>query len=180
MLKFRHLYEIMVRFLLNKYNLTILEMDIVDSDEYIGSFNGETITIKNNLKYDHKLFLVAHLFGHCVQWCGETSSKYSNIEDMLPINNEGTSSKEQIDKLKHYEAEAAGYAVQLLHDALDINLAQWFSDWSRADWDHFINIKSLEDKLNLMEIKVKFGTKLISPLKINKIKLRKIKPKYAY
>lgn len=177
---FRKHGEVVINHLSNKYNLTVIEKETVDSNEYIGSFDGENITVKSSLSDDHKLFLIVHLFGHCVQWCGLGAEKYSNIEETLPINNDGMISPEKLKELKDYETEAAGYAVQLLNDALDVNLSQWFADWSHADWDYFINISSLENKPNTMDIDVKFGTNLIPPRKITDIRLRKISPKYAY
>lgn len=177
---FRKYCEVVIDHLSNKYNLTVVEKETVDSNEYIGSFDGESITVKRSLSNDHKLFLIVHLFGHCVQWCGLDADKYSKIEETLPINNDGKVSPEKLKKLEDYEAEAAGYAVQLLNDAVDVNLSQWFADWSHADWNYFVNITTLENKPNTMDIDVKFGTTLIPPRLITDIKLRKISPKYAY
>src|SRR5207244_845870 len=111
-----------------------------ESKELIGSFDGEIITVKSSLSEEYKLFLLAHLFGHCVQWCGPNSKKYSGIDQDLPVNNQGGLSKDKLEELRDYEAEAGGYAVQLLSDSLGVNLSQWFSDWSHADWNYFVNI----------------------------------------
>lgn len=177
---FRKYCEVVIDHLSNKYNLSVVEKETVDSNEYIGSFDGENITVKSSLSNDHKLFLIVHLFGHCVQWCGLEADKYSKIEETLPINNDGKVSPEKLKKLEDYEAEAAGYAVQLLNDAVEVNLSQWFADWSHADWNYFVNITTLENKPNTMDIDVKFGTTLIPPRLITDIKLKKISPKYAY
>lgn len=177
---FRQYYEVLNDYLLAKYNIAVYESEVVDLDEFIGSFNGKNITVKKGLNFDHKLFLILHLFGHCVQWCGLNQEKYLDIPETLPINNDGEVSPEKLNKLREYEAEAAGFAVQLLNDALNINLSQWFADWSHADWDYFVKITSLSNKPKSLDLKIQFGTDLISPKMIPNIKLREIPPQYAY
>jgi len=177
---FRRYREVLTRYLTNKYNLTVIERGVVDSEEFIGSFNGKNIIVKSGLGDEHKLFLLAHLFGHCVQWCGADSTNYADVDQSLPVNNGGGLSEEKLEALRAYEAEAAGYAVQLLNDSLSIDLSQWFSDWSHADWDYFVNISSFEDKPEVPTLDVKFGTDLIPPKEIAEITLREINTKYAY
>lgn len=166
-------------YLFVKYKLLVLESEIIDSNEYVGSYDGKTIFLKSKLSDEHKLFLAAHLFGHTIQWCYNTA-KYSNIEETLPNNNEECLTAEQLNELKFYEYEAAGYAIKLLNDALKIDLAQWFSDWSNADWDYLINISHLIDKSKNVEIVLKHNSEVIFEKQIPIIQLTKFKKKYAY
>jgi len=177
---FRRYREVLTGHLARKYYLTVVEREVVDSKEFIGSFDGKHITVKSRLSDEHKLFLLAHLFGHCVQWCGENSDKYADIDQSLPVNNADEASKEKLEALREYEAEAAGYAIQLLNESLDGDLSQWFSDWSHADWDYFVNVTSFEGKPEIPVIDVKFGTELIPPKEILGISLREVGTKYAY
>lgn len=178
-MRFRGLCRKLSKYLFKVYGLRVVQKEQVDMPEYIGSFNGRLITIKTAVKPEHKFFLMVHLFGHCVQWCGPRSATYSDIALTLPLNNGGKMSAAQLSRLYEYELEAAGYGLKLLTDVFDTDLTQWFANWVRADWDYFTKIVDLSAP-RTQELNVKDGAELIAVRGIPKIKLKEIAPQYAY
>ena len=177
--KYSNYLQLLSDYLLENYGLQTIYDDVVDEDFYMGSYDGSSIIVKNSLSHEYKLFLVAHLFGHTIQW-NHNFCKYKAIEQELPINKHGELTKSQLNKLKSYEYEAAGYSIYILSESLGVDLSQWFSDWSNADWEYFIALSDLNNKHNT-EIKVKYGSKLIPKKRVPQTtRLRKFNRKYAY
>jgi hypothetical protein len=107
------------------YGLRIVTRDI--PDPLTGDLNGSEIHIDNAVTPEQRLFLLAHLFGHTVQWnvnpvafdLGQPR-KPPVAEDCLPA-------------LMEYEREAARYALALLHDSGITSADQWFADYAACD-----------------------------------------------
>lgn len=168
--------QFLSRYIETKYSIKIEEKVTVDNDKYLGGYDGKCIYVKECISEEYKLFLIAHLFGHTVQ-LGSTD-KYNNIESELPISSK--KNKELI-SLKEYEEEAASYAIFLLNNSLDVDMQQWFSDWSAADWEYFIKIKDLDQKKeNNNKLKLVYGKPLIESKAIPDFKVEKFETKYAY
>ena len=176
---FNEYLNILSKHLQNNYGIVVKEKSIVDSKQYIGSYDGETIVIKDSLSSEHKLFLLAHLFGHLIQWCKSDLVEYIDIEKILNTNSIKGLSQSEIQLLRKYEYEASGYAIYLLSEVVVTDLFQWFSDWSHADWEYFSNISNLCDLPNEV-MKIEFGTNLIPPKKFSDVEIRKIATKYVY
>jgi len=92
-----------------------------------GDLDGSQIDIDGDTEPAERLFLILHLFGHTVQW--DTSERAREIGRPLPV----PVSEELLPELLAYEREAAGYAVELLHELGASDLDAWFSDIAEAD-----------------------------------------------
>ena len=75
---------------------------------------------------DQRLFLLAHLFGHTVQWNVDPSA-FSMGQPKIPVT------EEELRPLLDYELQAASYGLALLHEVGAADVDQWFSDYSASD-----------------------------------------------
>ncbi len=103
--------------------------DVLDPNT--GDFNGVSITVDRDQDLDVALFVLAHLFGHTVQWntsaeLRELGIRASSLDQRL--------SDEQLLRVRAYEREASEYALSLFHQAGIFDLDSWLSDWCAADW----------------------------------------------
>src|SRR5215468_5011430 len=75
-----------------------------------GIFDGMRIVIDPDVGFEMQCFLLLHLFGHSVQWVAPS------LEHALG-ELQNTSDRTRFMKVLHdYEAEAAGFGLQLLHE----------------------------------------------------------------
>ncbi len=107
------------------YQVRVVTRDI--PDPLIGDLDGAEIHIDFAVTPEQRLFLLAHLFGHTVQW---------NVSpDAFEI---GQTRRPPVDEailptLLAYEREAAGYGLALLHETGIRQADQWLSDFSACD-----------------------------------------------
>lgn len=94
---------------------------------FTGDLDGERIVVDHELTDEDALFIVAHLFGHTVQW--NTNAAEREIGTLAVRN----PSPELLEQLAAYEYRAAAYAMQLFHEAGVRDLDQWLSDYSACD-----------------------------------------------
>jgi hypothetical protein len=135
----------------------------VDVDDvpppFTGDLDGERILVDDELSSEDALFIVAHLFGHTVQW--NTNPAEREI-GMLAVNNP---SDELLRQLGDYERRAAAYAVQLFHEAGVHDLDQWLSDYSACDVAYLLDFYRTSEKKPFRGY-WKHGTPLIEPAAI--------------
>src|SRR6185295_13597596 len=88
-----------------------------------GIFDGLRITIDPDVGFEMQCFLLLHLFGHSVQWVAPS------IEHKL-VDLQHTEDKNRFMQVLHdYEMEAAGFALQLLHERGITDQDRWLSDF---------------------------------------------------
>jgi hypothetical protein len=92
-----------------------------------GDLDGCRILVGEHNTDEERLFLVAHLFGHTVQW--NLSAELRRLGMTMPSR--PTSS--ELDALEAYEREACRYSQQALHEAAVAGLDQWLADYSACD-----------------------------------------------
>jgi hypothetical protein len=107
------------------YGIRVVTLDV--PDPLTGDLDGAEIHIDYAVTAEQRLFLLAHLFGHTVQW--NVSPRAFEIgqphkppvrEDLLPA-------------LIDYEREAASYALGMLHQVGITDADQWLSDYTACD-----------------------------------------------
>jgi hypothetical protein len=93
----------------------------------IGDLDGSEIHIDPAVSGEQRLFLLAHLFGHTVQW--NVNPGAFEIGKLLqpPVE------EEVLPAVLDYEREAASLALALLHEIAINDVDQWFSDYSACD-----------------------------------------------
>jgi hypothetical protein len=92
-----------------------------------GDLNGAEIHIDYAVTAEQRLFLLAHLFGHTVQWNVRPGAFELGQPQAPPV------SEDRLPALMEYEREAAGYALGLLHEAGITDADQWLADYSACD-----------------------------------------------
>ena len=92
-----------------------------------GDLDGSRILVGDHNTDEERLFLVAHLFGHTVQW--NVSAELRRLGMTMPVK----PTNDQLDALETYEREACRYSQQALHEAGVSGLDQWLADYSACD-----------------------------------------------
>jgi hypothetical protein len=107
------------------YGIPIVTRDI--PDPLTGDLNGAEIHIDYAVTPEQRLFLLAHLFGHTVQWNTDPAAYDLGRPQQPPV------SADQLPALMDYERQAASYALGLLHELGITETDQWFADYAACD-----------------------------------------------
>jgi hypothetical protein len=107
------------------YGIRIVTRDI--PDPLTGDLNGAEIHIDYAVTPEQRLFLLAHLFGHTVQWNTIPGAYDLGQPQKPPV------SAECLPALMEYERQAAAYALGLLHEVGITETDQWFADYAACD-----------------------------------------------
>src|SRR6266436_6302855 len=89
------------------YGIRVVTLDV--PDPLTGDLDGAEIHIDFAVTPEQRLFLLAHLFGHTVQWNIDASSFEIGRRYQPPV------SEESIPAIIAYELEAARYGLAMLH-----------------------------------------------------------------
>lgn len=114
------------------YGIPVVITDV--PSPFTGDLDGATIFVDYHEDIESALFILAHLFGHTVQWC--TSGAAREIGQATRVD----PSVENLARVKEYEVEACRYSLTLFHDAGVLDLDQWMSDFAACDYaylEHF-------------------------------------------
>src|SRR5215471_6417656 len=107
------------------YGIRVVTEDV--PDPLTGDLDGAEIHIDYALNDEQRLFLLAHLFGHTVQWNVNPRAFELGRPRTPPVR------PELIPEIVEYEEEAASYALTMLHDAGIDLIDQWLSDYTACD-----------------------------------------------
>src|ERR1700685_4003342 len=92
-----------------------------------GDLNGSEIHIDYAVTPEQRLFLLAHLFGHTVQWNVNREAFELGRPQSPPV------SEDRLPALMEYEREAASYALGLLHEIGITDVDEWFANYAACD-----------------------------------------------
>jgi hypothetical protein len=122
------------------YGIRIITRDI--PDPLTGDLNGAEIHIDDAVTPEQRLFLLAHLFGHTVQWNVNPEAYDIGQPRKPPV------SADCLPLLMDYEREAAAYALGLLHELGITQTDQWFADYAACDaaylWHFYVTAEKRE------------------------------------
>jgi hypothetical protein len=107
------------------YGIRVITQDI--PDPLTGDLNGAEIYIDYAVTSEQRLFLLAHLFGHTVQWNAIPGAFELGQPRQPPV------SPDCLPALMAYERDAARYALGLLHEIDITSTDQWFADYAACD-----------------------------------------------
>jgi hypothetical protein len=96
-------------------------------DPLTGDLDGAEIHIDHAVTAEERLFLLAHLFGHTVQW-NVVPGAFDIGQLHPPPVEEGL-----LARIVAYERDAAGYSLAMLHSAGVTDADQWLSDYTATD-----------------------------------------------
>lgn len=145
------------RHLRDHYGIAVITRDI--PDPLIGDLDGAEIHIDYALTPEQRLFLLAHLFGHTVQWNTDQRSLEIGRPQTPPVP------EPLLIELLAYEQQAARYADGLLHE-LDIHdLDQWLADYSASDLAYLAHFYRTGEKADFSQFR-STGAPLLEPLPV--------------
>lgn len=130
--RMRAAFNVLEQHVETKYGVPIRIRDV--PNPFTGDLDGAEIHVDFEEDIESALFIIAHLFGHTVQW--NTDEAAREIGYKLYPN----PSDELMKRLHAYEYEACRYSMQLFHEAGVRDLDQWLSDYSACDFrylEHF-------------------------------------------
>ena len=107
------------------YGIRVVTRDI--PDPLTGDLDGSEIHIDYALTPEQRLFLLAHLFGHTVQWNVDPAAIDLGRPLQVPV------SPTLMPAIMEYECEAGRYALFMLHSIGINGVDQWFSDYTSCD-----------------------------------------------
>lgn len=131
-------FNVLERHIEDRYAVPVRIRDV--PNPFSGDLDGAEIHIDFDEDIESALFIIAHLFGHTVQWNTSADARelgyklYPNPDDAL------------IKRLQGYEAEACQYSMRLFHDAGVHDLDQWLSDYAACDFAYLLDFYRTSQK----------------------------------
>jgi hypothetical protein len=107
------------------YGIPVRTRDI--PDPLTGDLDGSEIHVDYAVSLELRLFLLAHLFGHTVQWNVDPRAFEIGKPQQPPV------SEALLPELLEYEREAARYGLALLHGIAITAADQWYCDYTACD-----------------------------------------------
>jgi hypothetical protein len=136
------------------YGVRVVTRDV--PDPLTGDLDGAEIHIDDAATPEQRLFLLAHLFGHTVQWNVKPSAFELGRPRQPPV------SEDILPALIEYEKEAARYALHMLHEAGITDIDQWLSDYTACDMAYLRHYYRTGEKGEFASF-WRFNTPLIQP-----------------
>ena len=131
------------RHLTKKYGLVVVTRDI--PDPLTGDLDGTEIHIDYAVTPEQRLFLLAHLFGHTVQWNTDITTFEIGRQYQPPVD------ESLFPSILAYEEEAAAYALSMLHEIGISDIDQWFSNYTACDQGYLLHFYRWGEKRNFVE-----------------------------
>jgi len=107
------------------YRVHVVTRDI--PEPLTGDLDGAEIHIDPAVSDEQRLFLLAHLFGHTVQWNVDPRAFELGRLFQPPVDDD------RLAAIMEYEQEAARFALAVFHEAGITGADQWLSDYSACD-----------------------------------------------
>ena len=155
--RLRQVFNIVEPYVEDRYQIPVLIRDV--PDPFAGDLDGSEIHVDYAEDIESAVFILAHLFGHTVQW--NTCPKARDIGYGILEN----PTEEQLAELMIYENDACRYSLQLLHDAGVHDLDQWLCDFSACDLRYLMHFYRTGEKRVLKSFWEE-GAELLEPLPI--------------
>lgn len=136
--RFRKAFNEVEAYIERRYGLPVVITDV--PDPFTGDLDGATILVDHDLEPEDALFILVHLFGHTVQW------NVSAADRALGLLEVREPSDELLAALARYEENAAGYSLQLFHEAGVRDLDQWLADFAACDIAYLLHFYRTGEK----------------------------------
>lgn len=120
------------------YGIRVVTRDI--PDPLTGDLDGAEIDIDHAVTAEQRLFLLAHLFGHTVQWNVNPALFEIGRQYRPPVN------EDLIPAVVVYEREAACYGLAVLHEIGIMDIDQWFCDYTACDQAYLLHFYRTGEK----------------------------------
>ena len=138
-----------------------------------GIFDGLRIVIDPDVGFEMQCFLLLHLFGHSVQWVAPSLAH--TLQEL-----QHTAERPRfMQVLRDYEFTAAGFGMQLLHEAGVADLDQWYSDFVETDWKYVTGYYET-DRIPPWADCIVRGCPLIQPCPIPPLEHHQVQVRFAF
>ncbi len=134
----REVFNQLERHIEDRYGIPVRIKDV--PDPFTGDLDGAEIHVDYDEEIESALFIIAHLFGHTVQW--NTSEAAREIGYKLYPN----PSDDLLRRLAEYELEACRYSMQLFHDIGVHDFDAWLSDYAACDYAYLVHFYRTGEK----------------------------------
>jgi hypothetical protein len=124
------------------YHIAVVTRDI--PDPLTGDLNGIEIHIDYAVTSEQRLFLLAHLFGHTVQWNLNPGGFALGQQYRPPVD------ESLFPQISAYETEAARYGLALLHETGVHDVDPWFSAYTASDQGYLLHYYRTGEKKDFM------------------------------
>ncbi|MEI9811603.1 MAG: hypothetical protein WDO18_02525 [Acidobacteriota bacterium] len=139
------------------HGIRVVTRDV--EDPLIGDLDGAEIHIDYAVSPEQRLFLLAHLFGHTVQWNANPNGVELGRPRRPPVP------ASEIPALMEYERQAASYALSMLHEIGITDVDQWLSDFTACDTAYLQHFYVTGEKRDFQSF-WRIGTRTIDPTPI--------------
>jgi hypothetical protein len=164
MMQFAEYSEIVRQHIERRYGIRAITRDV--EDPLIGDLDGLEIHVDHAVTPEQRLFLLAHLFGHTVQWNTHPNAVDLGRPRQPPVP------AAAIPALLEYEREAASYALSMLHEIGITEINQWLSDYTACDTAYLHHYYSTGEKRDFRSF-WREGTQCIEPQPIPPFRAQK-------
>jgi hypothetical protein len=137
--RFYKAFNILEAYVERIYHIPIRVVDI--PEPFTGDLDGALIQIDYDVQPEEGLAILAHLFGHTIQWNLSEHGRTVGVQAA-----DSAISEARLQELYDYELEAARYSLQLFHDAGLMDLDQWISDYFHCDWAYLSHFYRTAEK----------------------------------
>ena len=124
--RFREVFNTLEPYIERRYGVPVIIKDV--PDPFTGDLDGSEIHVDYANDMEGAVFIIAHLFGHTVQW------NLSDYARRIGYEVQQNPSEQKLAELEAYEREACRYSLQLFHDAGVHDLDQWVADFAACDF----------------------------------------------
>jgi hypothetical protein len=155
--RLREVFNTLEPYIERRYGVPVIIKDV--PDPFTGDLDGGEIHVDYSNDMENAVFIIAHLFGHTVQW---NLSEYAR---RIGTEAQQNPSVEKLAELEAYEREACRYSLQLFHDAGVHDLDQWISDFAACDFAYLSYFYKTGEKRAFRSF-WKSGQPLLQPLAI--------------
>jgi len=140
-----------------RYGVPVILKDV--PDPFTGDLDGREIHVDFDLDPADAVFIVAHLFGHTVQW--NLSPADRDLGSRFLVG----ASAEELAAVRDYERTACAYSLQLFHEAGVRDCDAWLSDFAACDFAYLEHFYRTGEKRPFMSF-WRDDTALLAPLPI--------------
>ena len=141
-----------------RYGIPVLIKDVVHP--FTGDLDGAEIHVDYDEEIESALFIIAHLFGHTVQWNVSPAARAIGTRTFTEPPTDA-----DLAELRDYEVTACRYSLQLFHDVGIRDLDQWMSDFAACDYAYLAHFYRTGEKLPFRSF-WRDGEPLLEPLAI--------------
>lgn len=120
------------------YAIRVVSRDFAGT--FFGDLDGAEIHIASAVTPEQRLFLLAHLFGHTVQWNVDVRAFDLGQQYQYPVD------RRDLPAIVSYEREAASSALEMLHEAGITDVDRWFSDYAACDEAYLLHYYGTGEK----------------------------------